>query len=325
MARPLSRATHAYLNTLERQLKCELYQARIARALDSPEIASVREVPVRLEELRVVELVEQFAAKLQFEALADRRHLQESDFPVVDSRPATNRARRVADGAGRHGVLRECAGIKSQISRPARIEFLERRRHIWLPRSLEIEAGLQLDVVLFRNADGEARLERRDSGHRPAVERLALETFVLRNRHFPVIAQNEAVPCIEQREGAVPLGIYRVHQALKRGCVVDGFPVGVCRFKLQSVRETLLQTCLETIVSRVGDGVLREDVRDHRHAIRRATVPAHGITKWRGIRPRANQSNRCTPGRPGYGASGRSFGNWTGNVRTTGRGGRSVR
>src|SRR4029077_11207797 len=129
-------ATLAFLAALERQLKCKLYQTRIARALDSSEIASVREVPVRLKELRVVESVEQFAAKLQFEALAERRNLEEGDLPIVDSRSAANGPRRVTYGAGRHSILRERAGIESQVPRSARIEFLEWRRDIWLPRSL---------------------------------------------------------------------------------------------------------------------------------------------------------------------------------------------
>src|SRR6266481_8794855 len=99
-------ATLGFLAALERQLKCELYQPRIARTLDSPEIASVGEVPVRLKELRVIEGVEQFAAELQLDALADRRNFQKRNFPVVDARSAANRPRRISDRSRRHGVFR---------------------------------------------------------------------------------------------------------------------------------------------------------------------------------------------------------------------------
>src|SRR5260370_5687808 len=185
-ARPMARRALSPVSffspALEGHLQSELNQAWIPSALHASEIASVREVAVWLEELRMVESIKQFPTELQFEPLADRRNFQERNLPIVDSRSAANRSRGIPDRSGQHCVFRERARIESQVPWPSRVEFLERRRHVRLSRSLEVEAGLQLDIILLRNSNREARLERRDFRHRPASQRFGLETFVRRDR-----------------------------------------------------------------------------------------------------------------------------------------------
>src|SRR5882757_1287709 len=152
-------STTNWLHALEGQLQRELHQARIPRALHAPEITSIGEVAVGLKELSMVERVKQFASKLQFESLADRRELLEADFPVIYSWATADGPGRVANGSGRHGIFRECIRIESQVSRTAGIELVEWRGYVGLSRRLEIEAGLQLDVVLLCDSDREAGLE----------------------------------------------------------------------------------------------------------------------------------------------------------------------
>ena len=81
-----------------------LHQAGIPRALHAPKIASIGEIAVRLEELRMVEDVEDFASELHAVALAHRRFFQYRQFRVERSRTTTDRARCVANAPERDGV-----------------------------------------------------------------------------------------------------------------------------------------------------------------------------------------------------------------------------
>src|SRR6267154_368763 len=91
------------------------------------------------------------------------------------------------------------------------------------------------------------------------------------------------------------------------------------------MREALLQAGLESIVGGVGDGVLRENVRDHGNTIRRATVSGQRIAERRGVGSSANQGNRRAASGSGYGASGWSVSDRARNVRTARRRRRSIR
>src|SRR6185295_4304781 len=186
------------ISLLEVQLQSQLDQSRITCSFDSPKIGSIRRVPVGLKELRMVEHVEKFAPEFHPESFVKLRHFLETYLPVVDAGAAANRARGITDRPGRNGILRETiVRIESGIDQLAvharsrsragtegancllRIDRLERRNHVWLTRSFEIEAGLQLDITLLRDAYREARLKRRNPRYCPAVQSLSLKSFIL--------------------------------------------------------------------------------------------------------------------------------------------------
>src|SRR5207302_2176951 len=135
----------------------------------------------------------------------------------------------------------------------------KRRTYRWEARCFELDAGLQVEVVLLRCADRKTRLERSDSRQSPAVQGLTLESFIFRQRQFPVVAQHEALPRVKKRQCPIAAGVNGIHQTLKSRGVVDRFAKSIRRCELQPVRETLLDAGLETVVGRVADRVLRKN------------------------------------------------------------------
>src|ERR1700681_497855 len=81
---------------LERELQCKLNIAGIAGTLDAPEIRSVADVAVGIQELSVIEGVEELRSELEVFAFADRQDLLHGKIKIVDSRPAADRPRSIA-------------------------------------------------------------------------------------------------------------------------------------------------------------------------------------------------------------------------------------
>src|SRR5215831_19223734 len=77
----------------ECKLQCELDLARVAGTLDAPEIRSIGDITIRVQELGRVEDVEELSAKLKAHGLFDRSNLLYREVKVIDARSAANIAR----------------------------------------------------------------------------------------------------------------------------------------------------------------------------------------------------------------------------------------
>ena len=197
---------------------------------------------------------------------------------------------------------------------------MERRCNVRLTWRLEIEARLQLDIVLLGNANRETALESGDPGNSPAIKGLAGETLVLGHGQFPVVAQDKSMACIIQRARTVTFRIDGVNEILEGRGEVEGFTEGVGGLHLQAMRETFLQASLETVVRGIGDGVLGENVGENIHAVGGASGPGQRIAKRRGVGANPDKGYRRAAGCAGDDASGWIAGRWaignrTGNVR----------
>src|SRR5258708_2496276 len=254
----------------EVKLQCELHKSRITGPLDTAEIRTIRKISIRLEELRVVEGVKKLPAKINLVPFADGRALNKPNLPVINSMPAADGPRRISDRSWHDSILCEGARIEAEMARATGIEFMERRGNVGLARCLEVETGLQFNVVLLGDANGEPALECCNSRHCPAVQDFGFEAFVFRNRQFPVVAENKPMRRVEQRARSVPLRIDGIDEVLKRRSVVQGLSKGVCRRELHPIRQPLFKTRLETVVCRIRNGVLRKDTRENIDPVRRA-------------------------------------------------------
>ncbi len=117
----------------------------------------------------------------------------------------------------------------------------------------------------------------------------------LRIGQIPNVIDDETLRGVEQRQRAAGFVIERIHRLFKAGRPVQGLAERVSRLQLQSVRETLLQACLERVVGRSGDRILGEDVAERRNAVHRATrshsAAGHRIAIRRRIRTQAGQED----------------------------------
>src|SRR4051812_10561394 len=95
---------------LERILQCKLYLARGPRAFHLAEIRAVGDIAVRIQELRGVEDVEEFGAKLDGLVLFDLRDLLYGKIEVFDPRSAADRS--LGGSQGPKGRTGERVGIK---------------------------------------------------------------------------------------------------------------------------------------------------------------------------------------------------------------------
>src|SRR4051812_35656978 len=164
----------------------------------------------------MVEHVEELAPEFHPEAFIKLRHFLKTNFPVVNARAAANCARSIADCSGYNRSLgKTIVRIESRIDRLAihsgsrsrpgterahrllRINGLEWGQYVRLAGRLEIEAGLQLDIILFGDAHGEACLKGRNPGHCPAIQHFSGKPFVLRYRQFPVVTEHKSVARVE--------------------------------------------------------------------------------------------------------------------------------
>src|SRR5437879_407071 len=90
-----------------------------------------------------------------------------------------------------------------------------------LARRLKIKAILQLEVTLGRNPDWEAGLKSCDSGQSPTIENFAGEALLLGDWQLPIVAEDEAVARVKERQRAVGPEIEGIEQVLKARSVVD--------------------------------------------------------------------------------------------------------
>src|SRR5579883_2513785 len=123
------------LANLEEQFQGELNKARVASAEDFAEGATgngvaVRDVPVHFTELRVIDDVEEFDAKLHVTALVQASSLHEAEVEVVDAGPAADGAWGRADAA-RLRLLERC-GIEGEAQAVAWVELMEGRHDVRL-------------------------------------------------------------------------------------------------------------------------------------------------------------------------------------------------
>src|SRR5882762_8764374 len=215
----------------------------------------------------MVECIEQLAMEFEPQPLAERYLLLETELPVIQTWAAADGAGRISDGPRHDRGIGKGVRVESKVARSTRIEALERLTAVGLARRFEIEAALQFDVILRRNADRESSLERGNARNAPAVQGFPLKTVILWHRQFPVVAEHEAVPGIEERQGPVAFGVDRIHQTFESRSVIERLTQRIRRLELQTVREPLLDAHLKPVVGRVGDGILSENAGEDRDGV----------------------------------------------------------
>src|SRR5882762_1133203 len=198
---------------------------------------------------------------------AERYLLLETELPVIQTWAAADGAGCFSDGPRRDRVIGKGVRVESEVARPARIEAPERLIRVGLTGRLEIEAALQFDVILRCDADRESSLERGNARNAPAVQCFPLKAIILWHRQFPVVAEHEAMPGIEERQGPVAFGVDRIHQTFESRSVIERLTQRIRRLELQPVREPLLDAHLKPVVGRVGDGILRENAGEDRDGV----------------------------------------------------------
>src|SRR6267142_5516278 len=170
----------------------------------------------------MVECIEQFSMEFEPQPFVERCLLLESKLPVIQTRAAADGAGRISDGPRRNCVIGKSVGVESEVARSTGIEAPEGLIAVWLAGRLEIEAALQFDVILRRDADRESSLERGNARNAPAVQCFPLKAVILWHRQFPVVAEHETVPGIEEGQRAVAFGIDGIHQTFESRSVIEG-------------------------------------------------------------------------------------------------------
>src|SRR5256712_11963405 len=79
---------------LEEKLHCKLYKPRVANLRDLPKLRPVRNIAVRIEELRMVEDVEELSPEINVGAFGYRNGLKDRKISVAEMRPAADRTFR---------------------------------------------------------------------------------------------------------------------------------------------------------------------------------------------------------------------------------------
>src|SRR5579864_6365489 len=95
--------------------QCELHNPRRTRLTHLPigrTVIAIAGVTAGVQKLGVIKGIEEFCTKFQMRALGNGCVLMEGKRPILDSRPAANRARRVPKLAKLHGSVGEGVGIK---------------------------------------------------------------------------------------------------------------------------------------------------------------------------------------------------------------------
>src|SRR5258706_6859195 len=121
-ARPLRAAPSQLLllfsGSLEEQLERELHLPRLPSALDAAEIRSIRDTPVRVQELRMVKHVKKLGAELEVRSFSHACDFLNREIEIRDPGSATNGPGRVAQQLQRSriGILdRESEGIGIEV------------------------------------------------------------------------------------------------------------------------------------------------------------------------------------------------------------------
>ena len=76
---------------LEEKLHCKLYKPRVATLRDLPKLRPVRNIAVRIEELRMVEDVEELSPEINVGIFGYRNGLKDRKISVAEMRPAADR------------------------------------------------------------------------------------------------------------------------------------------------------------------------------------------------------------------------------------------
>src|SRR4029077_17859366 len=126
----------------EEVFQSELYQPRIPRLANFPiggTVIAIAGVAAWVQKLGVIKGVEELCAELNVCSLCDWRALMEGERPILDSGPAANGGRSVAQLAELHGSVGKGVGIKIQPPILARIQMVKWKCLIGLAGEFERE------------------------------------------------------------------------------------------------------------------------------------------------------------------------------------------
>src|SRR2546430_848247 len=96
-------------------------------------------------------------------------------------------------------------------------------------------------------------------------------------RQFPVIAEDDAMPCVKVGERSADTGVNRIQDALKAGCFVEGLAESIGSGELQAMRKAFIKGRLKRVVRRIGDRILGKDAAEDRDSISRAAIAGQRI------------------------------------------------
>src|SRR5215472_14491508 len=174
-----------------------------AEALESPRIWTdllcIGDVSVGQAKLSVIEGVEQFRPELQIHSFLDEGVFQQSDIPVVDSRPAEEPSPRVAQSS--QGFWTEQGCIEIWRCRRAGITDMERpfceSRRINRQRDGPGAGGTQKRIVVrFNQRNGKSSRKPGDAAQPPALHQPARTTQAIK-RQLVVVTDYEVVSSVE--------------------------------------------------------------------------------------------------------------------------------
>src|ERR1019366_8428750 len=305
---------------LKREPHRELNQSRILRAAYLSKGCSVRDVPIRIQELGVIEQVENLASELQAGALTHRDNFVNGKVQIGRAPAAAEGARRIADLA--QGSIDERGRIEVVAPGFWRIETPEGRNLVWFAGCLEVGTAHQLPIAAGSQTNRKARLQCANAAEGPSIRQVASPIGNSPFGNPPVLTHHEPMARVKQGRGTRLSRVDRIHGVFETGSVVEGSAPGVGGQKLQAVRETLVHQSLERVVGRVGDRHLSEDAAEHGNPVRRTTGARGGFAERRCVLAKSNQRNRIGIW-TGHGRD-RSVGQMHGDARRNGTGGNGI-
>src|SRR5579872_716589 len=175
---------------------------------------------IRVEKIRVIKDVEQFAAELEVFALAKSNFLMHSEIPVLKPRTAADGSLRSVVEVAERRVL-EIVRIKPETAVGLGIQLLERSHQRWCFGTQEENTCDQFVVIFGVQANRESALELRNARNRPVINQLAHEPFVLGDRQLPIVADDETLFRVEDRRRPASCEIKRIECFLERRAVID--------------------------------------------------------------------------------------------------------
>src|SRR6185369_15343017 len=204
-------------------------------------------------------------------ALRDGEGLQDRKISLTDVGTTANRTRRISDSA-QGVVLAERAWIEVVEIILLRPHGAERRNQVWLPRQLEVEAVHQFLIIECANTNWESSLECSNAGNSPLVQQRPNCTSKFVEWKLVIVAKHKSVPSIKSRKRTTAARVDRVQNAFKARCLIDGLAERIGRSELEPIPESLIEGCLEGVVGRVRNRILREDAAENRNSIHGAAV-----------------------------------------------------
>src|SRR5579884_4430909 len=107
---------------LEDVLQRELHQARIAHLRHLPKLRAIAAVAIRVQELRVIEGIKKFGAKLEVRTFSYWDQLVNGEINVCDPGAATDGALGISDSAQQAGIVVRRTRIRGVFCKDVRIE-----------------------------------------------------------------------------------------------------------------------------------------------------------------------------------------------------------